>query len=165
MAKLLIIGNGRHGKDTAAEILSEHFNMSFNSSSWVACEVFIFNALKDKYGYDYDFQCFEDRVNRRKEWYDLICEYNRKDPARLAKEILERSDCYVGMRSREEIKVCKGQGLFDLIIWIDASERLPLEPKDSFDIDRSLADVVVENNGTLNEFESKIKSLGKLIFK
>jgi len=38
---------------------------------------------------------------------------------------------------RDEIKECIRQELFDLIIWVDASKRLPLESADSFNIDQS----------------------------
>jgi hypothetical protein len=45
--------------------------------------------LKVKYGYKTSEECFEDRVNHRSEWYDMICEYNLNDKAKLAKGILE----------------------------------------------------------------------------
>jgi hypothetical protein len=163
--KLLIIGNQRHGKDSFAEILSEEFGYTFASSSQSAADIFIYDALKDKYGYTTAEECFEDRVNHRAEWYDMICDYNKDDKARLAKGILELSDCYVGMRDRDEITECMKQGLFDIIIWVDASERLPLEDVSSFNIDRSCADVIVENNGTYDEFRDKVIRLGKIICK
>jgi dephospho-CoA kinase len=160
MPKLLLIGNARHGKDTLAEMLSEKFGLKFTSSSQAASDIFIYEALKDKYGYNTPEECFEDRVNHRAEWYELICDYNSQDRARLAKGILEQSDCYVGMRDRDEIEECIKQKLFDLIIWVDASDRLPPEGKDSFNIDKSCADIIIENNGTLEEFERKIERLG-----
>jgi len=93
----------------------------------------------------------------------MICDYNKTDKARLAKGILELADCYVGMRDKGEIEECMTQGLFDLIIWVDASERLPLENKDSFNIDKTCADIVLENNGTLNEFIIKVNRLGGVL--
>ena len=120
--KLLIIGNMRHGKDTLAELLNEEFGYTFESSSQSAANIFLYDELKDKYGYKTPEECFEDRVNHRQEWYEAICEYNKDDKARLAKGILERSDCYVGMRDRDEIEECLKQGIFDLVIWVDASD-------------------------------------------
>ena len=163
MKKLLIIGHGRHGKDTVAEILLNYYGYQFKSSSELAAEIFIYDELKEKYGYQ-DFQeCYVDRMNHRAEWYNLIKEYNKDDRAKLAKEILKMADCYVGMREREEILECKRQDLFDLIIWVDASQRCPLEPADSFNIDTSLADIIIDNNGSFLDFEKKVIRLGKIL--
>lgn len=161
--RLLIIGNARHGKDTFAEILRDNFGLKFESSSQAAADIFIYDTLKDKYGYSTPEECFEDRVNHRAEWHQLIVDYNKDDRARLAKGILEKADCYVGMRSRYEIEECINQGLFDLIVWVDGSDRLPLEPEDSFDIDISCADVIIPNNGTYEEFEERVLRFGKVL--
>jgi len=159
--KLLLIGNARHGKDSLAEILNEEFGYTFESSSQSAANIFLYDLLKDKYGYKTPEECFEDRVNHREEWYLSICEYNKDDKARLAKGILERSDCYVGMRDRNEIEECMKQGIFDLIVWVDASDRLPMEDASSFNIDKTCADIIVENNGTYEQFKEKVIRLGK----
>ena len=144
--KLMVLGHCRHGKDSMAEILRDESGMTFESSSQSAAE------------------CFEDRHNHRQEWYEAICEYNKDDKARLAKGIVERTGCYVGMRDREEIKECIKQGLFDLIVWVDASDRLPEEPATSFNIDKSCTDVIIENNGTYEEFYEKVLRFGNTIY-
>ena len=163
--KLLIIGNMRHGKDSFAEILNEEFGYTFESSSQSAANIFLYDALKGKYGYKTPEECFEDRVNHRAEWYEAICEYNKDDKARLAKGILERSECYVGMRDREEIDECMRQGVFDLIVWVDASDRLPNEDASSFNIDKSCADIIIENNDDYETFKSKVIRFGKTLLK
>lgn len=162
---LLIIGPARHGKDTLAEILKEHFGISFISSSQACADIFIYNELKDKYGYKTPEECFEDRVNHRPEWYQMICDYNKDDRAKLAKEILKYNNTYVGMRDWEEIVECKKQNLFDLIIWVDASERLPEESSDSFNITKKDADIIIENNTTLEDFKERVLRLGKFLTK
>jgi hypothetical protein len=162
--KLLILGNARHGKDTLAELLQEHFGLTFMSSSQASADFFLYNQLKDKYGYNSPEECFNDRVNHREEWYLAICDYNKDNRARLATDILSKTDCYVGMRDKAEFDECVKQKLFDLIIWVDASKRLPLEPGTSFNISVSDADIVVENNGTYEEFVEKAKRIGKLLF-
>jgi hypothetical protein len=161
--KLLILGHARHGKDSLAELLGENFGLKFVSSSQAAADIFIFDELKDKYGYKTSEECFTDRVNHRAEWYNMIFNYNKDDKAKLAKSILEKEDCYVGMRDRSEINECIKQGLFDLIIWVDASGRLPLEGSDSFNIDMSCADIIIQNNGTFEEFKEKVFRLGKIL--
>ena len=162
--KLLIIGSARHGKDSMAEILQEEHGLKFQSSSQSAADIFLYDALKEKYGYKTPEECFEDRVNHRAEWKQMICDYNKDDGARLAKGILERSDCYVGMRDREEINECLRQGLFSLIIWVDASKRLPLEDPSSFDIDKSCADIIIENNDDYETFKTKVRRIGNILF-
>jgi hypothetical protein len=69
------------------------------------------------------------------------------------------------MRDREEIKECINQGLFDLIIWVDASERLPLEGSTSFNIDKEDADIIIDNNGAYEEFETRVIRLGEVLIR
>lgn len=163
--RLLLVGNMRHGKDTVAELLKEYYGISFVSSSQACADIFIYDTLKDKYGYKTPEECFQDRVNHRDEWYQLICDYNKDDKAKLAKEILKYNNTYVGMRDWREIQECLKQELFDLVIWVDASERLPQEDSSSFNITKADADIIIENNGTLEELKEKIKRIGKLLRK
>jgi hypothetical protein len=153
MSKILILGHARHGKGTVATMMNEIFGLTSKSSSVAASEIFLFDALKDKYGYSSPEECFEDRVNHRTEWYNLICEYNEDDKARLAKEIMKANDIYDGMRDNGEIEECKRQGVFDLIIGI-YDPRKPLEPASSFNIDMNKhSDIIINNSGTLDDFE------------
>jgi len=163
--RFLLVGSKRFGKDSLAEILNEEFGLTYKSSSMEAAKIFIFNVLKYKYKYKTLEECFEDRVNHRAEWHSLICDYNKHDKARLAKEIMATSNIYVGMRDTEEINECMRQNLFDLIIWVDASERLPMEDKSSFNIDKTCADIIIENNGDYESFKDKAIRLFNLIMK
>lgn len=158
--KVLIIAHKRFGKDTMAEILERHFHFTFESSSMAAARIFIYDELKDKYGYETFEECYEDRVNHRSEWYDLICEYNKDDKMRLAKEILNNSDCYVGMRDYYELE--EAAKLFDIVVWVDAEKRLPLEDKTSMTCTKQQADIIIENNTTLEDFKWKVLRLGNL---
>lgn len=161
--KILIIGHARHGKDTVAEFLKELVGYTYESSSEAASRIFLYDALKDKYGYKNPQECFEDRVNHRQEWHDLIVEFNKDDKARLAKEILKNSNIYVGMRSNVEAEECFKQDLFYLVIGV-YDPRKALEPETSFNIDiREASDVMIINDGTLEELKEKIKNLVTLI--
>lgn len=163
--KILIIGYGRSGKDTAAEFFYTFFNMRFKSSSEMANEILIFDKLKDKYDYKTLEECFNDRHNKRSEWFDIIAEYNKEDETKLASKILETNDCYVGMRRREEVLACKGIGLFDLIIWIDASDRIPPEDVSSCTVTIDDADIIVTNNTDLKTFYNKLHKIGLCLFR
>lgn len=161
--KILVLGHARHGKDTVAEMLKQEFNISFESSSIAAAKIFIYDLLKEKYGYANFRVCFEDRINHRTEWHDLIVDYNKDDAARLAKDILEKSDCYVGMRSDREFKECQKQGVFDLVIGV-YNPRVPLEDKSSFDIDFwSACDIVIPNNSSIEELRRRVKMLAVVV--
>ena len=159
--KILILGNARHGKDTLAELLADRFGMTYKSSSEMAMEIFLFDMLKEKHGYETMQECFEDRVNHRQIWYLSICDYNKDDRARLAKDILEGHDCYVGMRDLDEFKASKD--LFDVIIWVDASKRLGTS-ENTNKIPVSEADMVITNDGTFEDFKEKARLLGNMLF-
>lgn len=159
MLRILIIGHARHGKDTVGAILRDRFGYTVADSSRRSAEIFLYDLLKDKYGYKDFEECYQDRVNHRAEWFDNIAEYNKDDPTRLARNILSDSDIYIGMRSSREIKACVDAGLFDAVIWVDASQRLPLEPSDSFDIDFTDADWIIDNNGTEDVLYESVETL------
>jgi len=156
--KLLIIGHMRHGKDTVAAMIEEYTGMSFKSSSEMAAEIFIYDELKDKYGYSTFMECFEDRMNHRAEWHNLICDYNILDKAKLAKEILKHNDMYVGMRSQAEIDKCIEDNVFDMIIGVFDPNK-PLEPKDSFDIDLFASSDIIIPTGDLDVVKRKVKKM------
>jgi hypothetical protein len=159
--KILILGDMRSGKDTLGELLNKYFGMTFKSSSEMAMEIFIFDEIAEQFGYTTMEQCFEDRVNHRTLWYKMICGYNKNDRARLAKDILKGYDCYVGMRDLEEFNASKE--LFDVIIWVDASKRLETD-ENTNKITMSVADMIITNNGTFEEFDMKAKALGNMLF-
>ena len=163
--RLLIIGHARHGKDTVAELLREYYGISFISSSQACVDIFIYDMLKDKYGYKTPEECFNDRFTHRSEWFQMICDYNKDDKARLAKDILKYNNTYVGMRSCDEIDECKKQGLFDLVIWVDACGRLPVENSSSFNITKDNADIIIENNESYEKLVERVKRLGLFLKK
>lgn len=155
----------RHGKDTVAEYLQSIFGFTFQSSSQMACDLFIYDGLKEKYNYTSSLECFLDRGNHRAEWHDLICDYNKDDKARIAKEIMKKADIYVGMRSNEEVEECINQDIFELIIGV-YNPRLPEEDKSSFNINIwEKSDFVIPNSGTLEDLEQRIIKLSNVFFK
>ena len=153
--RLLIVGHGRHGKDSVAELLNKNYGLTFSSSSEAAAKIFIYDELKGLYGYESFDECYADRHNRRAEWFDLITEFNKDDKARLAKLIMAENDIYVGMRSYEEIIACCNIGLFDTVIWVQRNSA-PMESSSSFDIDITSAEIVIENNGSLERLEEEV---------
>lgn len=161
--KFLIIGHKEHGKSTIAELIVNRYNLKFSDSSMQAAKIFIYDELKDKYNYNSFEECFIDRRNKRSEWYDLITDYNKDDKAKLAKDILLNNDIYVGMRDKNEIKECKKQNIFDLIIGV-YNPNLEHESKESFNIDVfEDSDIVIINQYPIPVMEKKIGNLFNLI--
>ncbi len=147
---VLITGLGRHGKDSLCEILRDQYGYKFVSSSFFAAKEFIFDRLKDINGYETVEDCFNDRHsgNNRAMWHDLICEYNKENKARLAKRIMQDNDIYCGMRCINELNECKRQSVFDITVWVDATERVGItEGPESISITKEDCDIIVYNNG------------------
>ncbi len=157
--KLLVIGHGRHGKDTVCEILRDKYDYSFESSSKFCSKLFIYDDLKDKYGYTSEEGCYADRHSHRAEWYDAICNYNIPDAARLGREIFKQHDIYCGLRNKREFFAMKNTGVFDYCIWVDRSKYLTPESKDSMSLEQWMADYTIDNNGTLEDLEFWVDDL------
>ena len=158
--KVLIIGHGRHGKDTVAEILRDYHGYKFTSSS-LFCAEFVRHSLEDV-GVKYPSlkDCYADRHNHREFWFNAITEYNREDPTRTATEMLASGcDLYVGMRSRREYEACMIAGTFDNVIWVDRSEHLPPEPPESMELRPRDAHYTIDNNGTMRDLWHEIDIL------
>lgn len=157
LPKILIIGETGHGKDELCKLLVEHFGYQFTSASMLACELFVFEALKEKYNYTSVENCHNDRRNHIEEWVDLIAEYNMPDGAALAKEILKVSDIYCGVRKRTEFDAMQQADLFDCIIYIDATKRLGKEEKSFVEVTVDDANFTVDNNADIKQLVQRVK--------
>jgi hypothetical protein len=151
--KLLIIGHARHGKDTVAEKIRDKMGFAFTSSSFFVGQECIWPTWgRERYNCFDDM--FADRVNHRKTWADLISAYNTPDKTKTAATMFSRGfDMYVGMRRRDEFTACREAKLFDHVIWVDASKRLPPESADSMELVASDADTCVDNNGSVETLD------------
>lgn len=156
--KIILLGHGRHGKDTVADLLRDRHGFNPMGSSLFACERVVLPWFRTA-GWPYPSlqACYADRGNHRATWFDLICAYNRDDPARLARELFAAGhDVYIGMRSAREFAAARD--LADVVVWVDALERLPAEPADSFDLDpAAVCDWRISNNGTPAELEERVE--------
>ena len=157
--KLLVVGYGRHGKDTVCDILERDYNLTFSSSSLFCAERFIFEALREEHGYESVEQCYEDRHNHRKLWFDLICEYNEEDASLLGREIFEEFDIYCGLRNKREFYALKNVQAYDYSIWVDRSEHCPPEPTRSMTIEPWMCDFWLDNNRGLKQLEFNVEQL------
>ena len=151
LPKILVIGHGRHGKDTVCEILRNNYGFGFQSSSEFCARKFIYDALKNKYRYTSYEECYTDRHNHRSEWFDMIHDYCRDDYARLGRDIFAEYDIYCGLRNRAEFHAMRNTGVFDYCVWVDRGDHLPLEDRSSMNLEIWMADYVIDNNGDLKD--------------
>jgi len=164
LPKLLVVGHGRHGKDTVCELL-EQYGYTFQSSSKFCSELFIFNELKDTYGYADEEECYADRHNHRTLWYNMIHDYCSNDLARLGRNLFAERDIYCGLRNRREFFAMQNEELFDYAIWVDRTDHLPTEDPSSMSIEQWMCDYTLDNNSDLNRLEKNVAILMRTIFK
>ena len=154
--RIFILGHGQHGKDEVAKILCrKQPRLSFKSSSEVAAETVVRPYLAER-GIVYTtlHECYEDRSNHRKHWYDAITAFNQPDRTKLPMMIFAESDIYVGLRNREEFLAMKN--FVDLTIWVDAGRRVAPEDESSNTVFRSDADVIIDNSTTIPDLEARV---------
>ena len=142
--RLLVIGHGRHGKSSVCDWINHEFGLSYTESSKF-CIARLYPAVADLYP---NWRAaYEDRHSsddNRKMWEHLIAAYNLRPGPSLAEQIYKDFDIYCGLRRADEF--LRDRALFDIVIYVDASERVNyVDP--TFGISKMEADYVVDNNG------------------
>lgn len=150
--KILICGHGGHGKTT----LARHLGLPYTDSTKIALEAVIWPSWGHM-EYNSMSECYEDRRNQRARWQRTIAEFNHKDRSRFGRLVFGYCNIYAGCRDQCEFNAMKAAGVFDVSIFVDASERLPLEQ--GMTISPDMCGIVVHNNGTLKEFLEKVDML------
>jgi len=177
MPNVLVLGYGRHGKDTVSEMLRDNFGFTFTSSSEFCAEKVVMAAIEDAWAkheaagghqafpeptiprYASVQECFDDRANHRQFWYEAIRDFNRPDLTALGQAIFAENDVYCGLRHKSEFHAVKNAGIPDVVIWVDRSDHLPPEPPESCSVEPWMADFIIDNNGTIEELEINVLSL------
>lgn len=162
--KILVIGHGRHGKDTVAELLRDMYNFTFMSSSRAVMLEAVWPTMQYRCGdqpdrplYDNAEECFADRENHRDEWKALISAYNMPDKAKLAKIILQKVDIYVGMRCALEYQACVNQRVFDKVLWV---HRPGFPTESSMDIQYDpYSMIAIVNGGSLDLLREQLRKV------
>jgi hypothetical protein len=160
--RMMVVGHGRHGKDTAGEILRNDYGARFVSSSWFMADKVVFPHFEANQPGKYASvqQCYDDRANERATWFNLIAESNAQDLTTLGRAIFREYDLYVGNRNSREFNALRNAGVFDVSIWIDACERVEYrEPRSSLTIEPWMCDYIVDNNGDLANLRRNLASL------
>ena len=142
--KILVLGHGGHGKGTFCKLMQLYFGLRSLSSSKAAWP-YIWPSFDEATDHRYPtpMEGYRHRAKHRMLLKELILLLNCPDKTTLTKIILNNAPIYDGMRSFEEYVA--SESYFDIIYWIDASNRVPLDK--SMEICRPDKAVVVDNNG------------------
>ena len=159
--KLIVIGYARHGKDTVCELLRDEYGLSYKSSSEFCAERVVFPAMAQNY--NTASECFADRGNNRERWFNIIADYTKADQARIGRELLQEHDIYCGIRRPEELRAVQGLGIAEYTIWVDACDRLPPEDVKSCTVEARMADLIIDNNGTLEDLQANVAAVANII--
>ena len=81
----------------------------------------------------------------------------KNDWARLVRETLQDGEICVGIRDPEELDAAQAEGLLDLTIWLERN--VPPDPTMKFG--RGCGDVIVQNDGTLDDFYERLAALAR----
>lgn len=161
---VLVLGHGGHGKGAFCKLLTQLYGAECLSSSLAALP-HIWPALQAAQRYDFDAApwrsadaAYAQRADNRWLWRELIRLYNTPDKTTLTREILSRADVYDGMRCAEEFAASRH--LFDYVVWVDAAARVGTVDR-TLTISRDVADLVIDNNGTLDDLRGAAVRFGE----
>jgi len=161
MIKLNINGYARHGKDTVADMFVQfHGFRKTDASMLYARDIRQMGVIE---GYHSDRECYDDRINHRKEWFDFITDATKNEPDLYVKEVLRDGDIYVGQRNLKQYYQTKH--LFDATIWVDSSNRgLKREAKESCELNPLIEHTFyIDNSKSIYETGKQIDSIMNLL--
>lgn len=144
--KILFIGPGRSGKDTAAQFLHRRGNLQYGGScSWAAL------PFMAAYFGQHPMHVWENRHKHRMTWKEQCDELrSHGDQCFLIRRALETGNMITGVRGLLEINAAIAEKLFDSIVWID-NPRVDADP--TMDFGSEKANVIIRNNGSLVKFQ------------
>ncbi len=160
---VLVLGHGGHGKGAFCKLLTQLYGAECLSSSlaalphiWPALNAIALAWVGEPFASPE--HAYSMRHHSREVWRELISLYNTPDKTTLTREILSRADVYDGMRCAEEFAASRH--LFDYVVWVDASARVgTVDP--TLTISRDVADLVIDNNGTLDDLRGAAVRFGE----
>lgn len=150
--KVLICGGDGSGKDTVARIISG--GRPYVSATRHLLDVIVWPKWGVFSGFIDKEECYNNRHLHRKKWLELANYYCYGDQARLLREVFKVSDIYCGLRNIDQFIIGKRQGIFDVSIYVDSSDRRV--SSEGCDISASMCDIVVRNNYGIKDLERRI---------
>ena len=149
--KILLVGYGRAGKDEGLSYLAALTRLRNAGCTSVYLAKYVARELGIS-----ESEAYQTRHQRRDEWYEIGVLLREKDPGVLLREALANGPLTGGVRDLEEIIEARRCNLVDLIVWVQ-NFRVPIDETVKFNA--SHCDVIVQNNGTLDEYQDKLQRL------
>lgn len=153
MKTVLLVGHGRAGKDEGLRYLSEITGLANAGTTSKYLAKYVSVRLKCGVQVAYDT-----RHDNRDTWYQIGKAIRENDPGVLLCEALKHGPLTGGVRDLEEIEAARSRNLVDLVVWIE-NNRVPDDPTVMFTSGH--CDVVIQNNGTLEEYHNKLYRLAR----
>lgn len=151
--KILLIGHGEAGKDYAATFLSALTGLrNAGATSWYLCGHMALRTGKTQQ------EIYDTRRENRPALLALGRELRELDPGILLRQAFANGEIANGARDDDEIIAGRQTWLVDFVIWIE-NYRAKVDPQTS--ISSKLADAIIENNGTKEEFQERLTRLAK----
>ncbi len=154
MKTIMFVGEGRAGKDTACEYFATITNLrnAGTTSKYLCMYMAELLGLPVEEAYARRHESDEMRTL----WYDEGNRIRDGDPTKLVRQALACGEITGGIRALEEITAVREQKVVDLIVWVE-NNRVKKDPTVKFT--KEDADMVIQNNGTIEEFHSKLRKL------
>ncbi len=146
--KILFLGHGRSGKDTAIEYLAKITGLRNAGTT----SIYLRKYVAKEFGVSEE-QAYAERHQNREEWKRIGDEIRGGDPGKLLREALEVGDLTGGLRDIAEVVTAKQEKLVDLIVWVE-NRRVPVDPTVTFS--EKECDVVIQNNWSLEDFYERL---------
>jgi len=146
--RIMVVGHGRAGKDTACEYLAKVTQLRFAGTT----SLYLARYVAARLGVTAE-EAYCTRHSNRNFWHRVGKEVRKRDPGLLVRESLKNAEIVGGIRDLEEIAACRQENLVDLIVWI-ANDRVPRDSTVKFG-ERD-CDIVVPNHWGLEEFRWRL---------
>ena len=152
--KILVLGYTQSGKSTAAEILADYLHSKYlNTSDQLVLE------LAQKLGITTQ-HILENKEQYRQQLFTYGRAKQATDPLWPQSVQIKSADILTGLRSPDEIRAARDAKLYNMIVWINRPG-IYAGPTDK--LDSSYADVIINNDGTIDDLRSQLLEQVKLL--
>ncbi len=149
MKRILIVGHGRAGKDVALDYLASITGLRNAGTT----SLYLAKYVAKELGVSTE-EAYATRHADRDIWYRVGRQIRENNPGILLREALANGEMTGGLRDAEECVVARD--IVDLIVWIE-NDRVAADPTVMFGPE--VADVIVENHGTMDEYRLRLRRL------